>query len=82
MTNGKKTHISLQLMLDRDHEDNYKTFKLNQISNQVITLQDFFKMTAIRKACGVPELKKDFIFMKQYDLKQARNYIYRDGELD
>lgn len=56
-------------MLDRDHEDNYKTFKLNQISNQVITLQDFFKMTAIRKACGVPELKKDFIFMKQYDLK-------------
>ena len=29
MTNGKKTHISLQLMLDEDRIEKYKVFKIN-----------------------------------------------------
>ena len=63
MTNGKdKTHVTLELMMSES--DKLKTFKINQISNQEATIQDFHKLIAIRTEYKVPEMTRDQVYMK------------------
>jgi len=82
MTNGKKTHLTLQLMIDEDRIEKYKTFKINQISNQEVTEADYYKLKALRLEYKVPPIMRDFVYVKQYDLKHARNYLYKHGEVE
>lgn len=80
MTNGKKTHISLELMMSEP--DKLKLVKINEISNQEATAQDHHKLMAIRHEYRVPQVTKDKVYMKQCDLKHARNYVYKKGEVE
>lgn len=82
MTNGKKTNLVLQLMVDEDRIEKYKIFKVNQISNQEVTDQDFKKLKMLRQENKLAAIMKDFIYIKQYDLKHARNYVYKHGEVE
>jgi len=82
MTNGKKTGWMFKLMLTEDKADKLKLHKINQISNQEATQEDFGKLKTFRNYYKVPPVMKDWVYRKQQDLKHARNYIYKDGEIE
>ena len=39
-------------------------------------------MRNIRKKFGTDQVMKDLVCMKQWDLKHARTYVYREGEVE
>ena len=49
LANGKKTGVYFKLLLTEDSHDKLKWFKINQISNQEISRQEFEKLRMYRK---------------------------------
>lgn len=67
--------------MGNDTSDHHKEYKLNYISNQEVTFDDYNKLQSLRKEEYKMEyIEKDVVFMKKTDLKHARTYIYKLGE--
>lgn len=80
LTNGKKTGKYLKLLITE--EDKMKWYKINQTSNQEISYQDFERMVQYRQRFSVQEVNKEMTFLKMEDIKEARTYTYKHGELE
>ena len=80
LTNGKKTGKYLQLLITE--EDKMKWYKINQTSNQEIQYQDFERMVQCRQRFSVQQVNKEMTFLKMEDIKEARTYTYKQGELE
>ena len=80
LTNGKKTGKYLKLLITED--DKMKWYKINQTSNQEISYQDFERMVQYRQRFSVQQVNKEMTFLKIEDIKDARTYTYKHGELE
>jgi len=80
LTNGKKTGKYLKLLITED--DKMKWYKINQTSNQEISYQDFERMVQYRQRFSVQQVNKEMTFLKMEDIKDARTYTYKHGELE
>lgn len=80
LTNGKKTGKYIKLLITE--EDKMKWYKINQTSNQEISSDDFDRLLQFRMRFGLPQVNKESTFLKMEDIKAARTYTYKDGELE
>lgn len=81
LTNGKKTGKYLKLLVTDDTDDKLKWYKINQISNQDISQNEFDLTLRIRAMSKVQAINQKMTFLKKEDIIKARNYEYNKGEL-
>lgn len=72
----------MQLLLTEKTSDKMKWFKLIQISNQEISQDEFEKFWRFREYYKVPFVSREQVERKSHDISKARNYVYKEGELE
>ena len=76
LTNGVKTGIYLQLMINEDRSDKYKWFKIIQVSNSEIIYDEYNEFKSSRNVNKIKQLTMKLILKKEDDIYNARNYTY------